>query len=134
MIKERTNISSVFLQDLIKRQPVFAPFTSPIYSNDAFGVLSFALESIKNKSFTDMMDNMFDQLGLSQTSYTTPSSDVQGVIPWNVSYSGWDIDEAAGNPYVPLLLYVVISITVPKQCRFNLRLNNGYVQSRSIHS
>lgn len=43
---------------------------------------------------------MFEQLGLSQTSYTIPSSDVQGVIPWNISYSGWDIDEAAGNPYV----------------------------------
>jgi CubicO group peptidase (beta-lactamase class C family) len=92
----------VFLQDLIKRRPVFAPFTSPIYSNDAFGVLSFALESITNKPFTDMMDNMFDQLGLSQTSYTTPSSDVilQGVIPWNISYRGWDTDEPAGDPFV----------------------------------
>jgi hypothetical protein len=102
----KTDIPAVFLQDLIKRQPVFAPFTSPIYSNDAFGVLSFALESITNKSFTDMMDSMFEQLSLSQTSYTTPSSDVQGVIPWNISYSGWDIDEAAGNPYGLLLIYV----------------------------
>jgi hypothetical protein len=61
-----------------------------------------------------MMDSMFEQLGLNQTSYTTPSSDVQGVIPWNTSYSGWDIDEAAGNPYVSLLIYGAISITVSK--------------------
>lgn len=47
-----------------------------------------------------MMNNMFDQLGLSSTSYTTPSSDTQGVIPWNISYSGWAIDEAATNPLV----------------------------------
>ena len=129
----KTDISAVFLQDFIKRRPVFAPFTSPIYSNDAFRVLSFALESITNPSFTDMMNNMFVQLDLSQTSYTTPTSDVQGVIPWNISYSGWDVDEAAGDPCVPLLLYVVISITVSKQCRFNLRLNSRYVQSQSIH-
>jgi CubicO group peptidase (beta-lactamase class C family) len=77
MILKLTNILEVFLQDLIKRRPIFAPFTSPIYSNGAFGVLSFALESITNKSFTDMMDNMFEQLSLSQTSYTTPSSDAQ---------------------------------------------------------
>ena len=77
----KTDISAVFLQDLIKRRAVFSPFTSPIYSNDAFGVLSFAVESITNQSFTDMMNNMFVQLDLSQTSYTTPTSDVQGVIP-----------------------------------------------------
>jgi len=96
------NKYEAFLQGLIKRSPVFAPFTSPIYSNDAFSLISFALEAITNKTFTDMMDNMFDQLNLYQTSYTTPSSDGQGVIPWNVSYSGWDLDEAATNPLVIL--------------------------------
>lgn len=92
------NPLSAFLKDLINHPPVFAPFTTPIYSNAAFGVLAFALENITNKSFPDMMASMYTKLNLTKTSYTTPNSTDGGVIPWNTTYAGWDIDEAAGDP------------------------------------
>jgi hypothetical protein len=47
-----------------------------------------------------MMDSTFARLSLNSTSYTTPTRSVNSVIPWNVTYSGWDIDLAATNPYV----------------------------------
>lgn len=69
----------VFLQDLIKHQPIFPPSTTSIHSNSihsngALPLLCFVLESITNKSFTDMMNNLFTQLDFSPTTYTTPNS------------------------------------------------------------
>jgi hypothetical protein len=52
----------VFLQDLIKHQLIFPPSTTSIHSSGASPLLYFALESITNKSFIDMMNNLFTQL------------------------------------------------------------------------
>lgn len=68
-----------------------------------------------------MMNSMFGHLDLSSTSYTTPNSTGNGVIPWNISYSGWGLDEAANNP----------SVTPPL---FSLPLTNTLHSSGSIYA
>lgn len=57
-----SKLPSLFLQDPIKHQLIFPPSTTSIHSSGAFPLLCFALESITNKSFTDMMNNLFTQL------------------------------------------------------------------------
>lgn len=79
-----------FLNGLAQRHPIFAPFSTPIYSNDAYQILTYALEGITNRTFEAMFQkDLVEQLGLTGTSYTAPSTVSRAVIPVNDSASGW---------------------------------------------
>jgi CubicO group peptidase (beta-lactamase class C family) len=74
------------------RDPVFAAFQTPIYSNSAFQLLAYALESITGKDFGVLMEEgLFKPLNLSQTSYSQPD-DSLGVILGNRTTTYWDSD------------------------------------------
>lgn len=71
-----------FFQGFNKRHPVFAPFTTPIYSNSAFVILAYVLEAITGSTFDKIMEgDVFGPLGLKFTSTSVPDVPGRGVIP-----------------------------------------------------
>lgn len=85
-----------------QKHPVYAPSTTPIYSNAAFQILAYALENITGRLFPDMLQtDMIDKLHLSDTSYSKPKNDSRGVITSsdrNSVTSYWDSDLADITP------------------------------------
>ncbi|KAK4160206.1 D-alanyl-D-alanine-carboxypeptidase/endopeptidase AmpH [Cladorrhinum sp. PSN259] len=87
-----------FFNGLLQAYPSYAPFTSPAYTNTGYQILSYALESIKGKSFESMMqDSILRPLGLNNTYYVSAPAEV-GAIPGNRSESGWDWQLGDENP------------------------------------
>jgi CubicO group peptidase (beta-lactamase class C family) len=81
-----------FFERFKQRHPVYATSTTPIYSNAAFQILSYALESITNKTFQSMIsEDMFGALSMSSTSLSTPNISL-GVIPNDPATSWWSVD------------------------------------------
>ncbi|KAF2187150.1 beta-lactamase/transpeptidase-like protein [Zopfia rhizophila CBS 207.26] len=85
-----------FFDALDDRQPTWAPNTTPIYSNTAFMILAYALESITGKSYNDILKStLVKPLGLTGTSTTKPD-DSRGAIPINTTVSSWNRDFGDG--------------------------------------
>lgn len=81
-----------FLRGFAQRDPVFATFQSPSYSNAAFEVLAHALEKITGRDFKTLIDEaLFKPLNLSRTSYNQPD-DSLGIIPGNRTTTFWNFD------------------------------------------
>ena len=88
-----------FFSGFSQRAPVFAPFTTPIYSNTAFRILSYAMENITGKAFASSLDDkIIKPLNLSRTSLHKPGNDAFGVIPFNATTSGWLYDLGDEGP------------------------------------
>jgi CubicO group peptidase (beta-lactamase class C family) len=96
-----------FFAGFTRRHPVFGPSTTPSYSNVAFQILSYALESITGRPFaTSMQSRIFDKLHLTDTSYSKPLNDSHGVIPpGDTAAVGWDINLGVFTPFVYLFIY-----------------------------
>ncbi|KAI1634075.1 beta-lactamase/transpeptidase-like protein [Biscogniauxia mediterranea] len=83
--------------------PSMVPFQTPAYSNVAFQLLGYALETITGQTFESLLeDTVIKPLGLNNTFVKAPE-DLRGIIPGNKTSTGWafDIGEstAAGNLY-----------------------------------
>ncbi|KAI2773964.1 beta-lactamase/transpeptidase-like protein [Daldinia loculata] len=83
--------------------PSLAPFQTPTYSNVAFQLLGYALETITGKTFQTLMEeSVIKPLGLNNTFLKAPE-DSRGIIPGDHYTTGWafDIGEsvATGNMY-----------------------------------
>ncbi|KAI6087749.1 beta-lactamase/transpeptidase-like protein [Hypoxylon rubiginosum] len=92
-----------FFAGIGKFYPSLAPFQTPAYSNVAFQLLGYALETITGKSFQTLMeDSVIGPLGLNNTFLRAPD-DSLGVIPGDRYETAWafDIGEsvATGNMY-----------------------------------
>ena len=79
------------------------PYTTPSYSNPAYGLLAYALENILNQEpFAQIMqDKLLDPLVLTRTLYNLPvnstlPSDV--IIPFNLTASGFTDDGGEDDP------------------------------------
>ncbi len=82
-----------------QRHPVVPSSSTPTYSNVAFQLLAYALETITGKNFEEMMEkDLLKNLGMSSTSYSTPNS-TQGAIPFNATYSSWKYSLGDLSPY-----------------------------------
>ncbi|KAH8881931.1 beta-lactamase/transpeptidase-like protein, partial [Thozetella sp. PMI_491] len=83
---------------LLKQYPIFATSHSPAYSNIAYTILAYALEKITGEDMESLMTETIVQLlGLGHSSYSkVPSSG--GVIPGDLTQSGWAWDIGADNP------------------------------------
>ncbi|KAI9687086.1 MAG: hypothetical protein M1822_002496 [Bathelium mastoideum] len=91
---------SQFLAALSTRQPVYAPNTTPIYSNTGFQILAYALESIAGRPLSEILqERIFSPLSLSSTFTTAPANDSQGVIPGDPGSSGWNFGLSMANGY-----------------------------------
>ncbi|KAI1416252.1 beta-lactamase/transpeptidase-like protein [Hypoxylon sp. FL1857] len=90
-----------FWDNFGKRNPVFAPYTSPLYSNTAFFILSLIVESVSGQYFSDFVQkNVLDAAGLSSTTYAKPDDKVGAIslndIIWNATLG---IEDPAGSFY-----------------------------------
>lgn len=89
---------------LLKQHPVFPTSHSPAYSNIAYTLLAYALETITGKDLDTVMTNgIFEALGMSHSSYTAVPS-TGGVIPGDPVTTFWavdaGIDSAGGSIYM----------------------------------
>lgn len=93
-----------FFNGFTKRHPVYAPFTTPVYSNTAFQILGYVIENVTGEPYEVAVEhNIFKPLDLSRTSLKPPRKSSWGVIP--VGDSWWDTDQggqssAGGNIYI----------------------------------
>ncbi|KAI0022493.1 beta-lactamase/transpeptidase-like protein [Xylariomycetidae sp. FL0641] len=83
--------------------PSLVPFQTPAYSNVAFQLLGYALETITGKTFEQLLqETLVEPLGLNST-YLRAPEESKGVLPRSPAAAGWTFDlgesAAAGNMY-----------------------------------
>ncbi|KAI0475625.1 beta-lactamase/transpeptidase-like protein [Xylariaceae sp. FL0804] len=85
---------TAFFEDYPTQHPVVSPFLTPVYSNAAYQILSYALENITNTSMPDLFNRaLVAPLGLRATHYTVPASTAGGFVPYgNTTASWWAAD------------------------------------------
>ena len=77
-----------YLSLLLKRHPLSMPYTSPMYSNIAYHLLGYALESMSGTNYSEAVaKSIFRPLQLNKTSAICPNEARVGVIP--PGDSGW---------------------------------------------
>jgi len=58
------------LKDMARRPPIYLPYTTPVYSNLGFAVLSLVVEGATKRSFKDVAQTeIFDVVGMTSTSF-----------------------------------------------------------------
>jgi CubicO group peptidase (beta-lactamase class C family) len=84
-----------YFQGFVQRRPVFLIQSTPIYSNTAFRILSYALEAIAGDDFENFMErNVIKLFRLDYTGFHKPA-DKLGVIPLGDSIWSYDIGDEA---------------------------------------
>lgn len=79
---------------LLSRPPVTSVFHMPSYSNMAYQLLAYAIESITGQSFADTVTKaLVEPLGLSRTFLSNPGNDSNAIIA-----EGWTEDLGDENP------------------------------------
>lgn len=92
--------TAAFFSDFLFRHPVLPPFESPVYSNAAFQILSYALENITGTSFQSLFQrSLIEALKLNATSYALPASSNSSVIPGKASLNLYGADLRDGAPF-----------------------------------
>ena len=92
--------SSQFLAALATRQPIYAPNTTPIYSNTGYQILALALERIVGLPISEIFQKrIFSPLSLSNTFASAPTNNSRGVIPGNPGSSGWNYAQGKASGY-----------------------------------
>jgi CubicO group peptidase (beta-lactamase class C family) len=90
---ERLILLIEYFEGFIHHHPVFLPYSTPIYSNTAFRILSYAIEAITGVTFDNLIEEcVFKHLLLNNTSMHNPA-DSLGVIPQGDSYWSYDIGD-----------------------------------------
>ncbi|TGJ83614.1 hypothetical protein E0Z10_g5138 [Xylaria hypoxylon] len=87
-----------FFSGIEQFYPSLPPFTTPAYSNVAFQLLGYALETITGKAFESLLEEtIIKPLDLKNTFLRAPEH-ARGVIPGDPDLTGWsfDLGEAAG--------------------------------------
>ncbi|KAF1968689.1 beta-lactamase/transpeptidase-like protein [Bimuria novae-zelandiae CBS 107.79] len=91
-------LASQFFNGLDIMYPSYAPWQTPTYSNVAYQLLSYALENITGKPFTDSLnDRIIKPLGLNRTFYDNPPEEY-GVIPGTVKDTYWAVSLGQASP------------------------------------
>jgi CubicO group peptidase (beta-lactamase class C family) len=79
-----------FLRLFNTRAPVFAPGSTPIFSNAGYIILAYALESITGQPFASLLNNsVLKPLKMTSTSLLEPASSEHGIIPSSPSSAKW---------------------------------------------
>lgn len=86
-----------FFASLDTRQPARRPNTSPGYSNTAYIILGYALQSITGHSFKEALQSLADALELTATSVETPDVS-RAAILMNLANSGFLINTGDAAP------------------------------------
>ncbi|OAX84396.1 hypothetical protein ACJ72_01228 [Emergomyces africanus] len=84
--------------EFINHHPVFAPFSTAIYSNVAFDIMSYAVEEFTGVAFEKSVErSVIDPLKLKRFSIQTPPA-VWGIIPFDPIISLWNASLGSGGP------------------------------------
>ena len=79
------------IRAFLQEAPVEAAFSTPIYSNGAYQILTYALEAITNRTMSDMItDDVFCPLDMDDSSYALKIN-ASGIIPNSTSGSFWNV-------------------------------------------
>ncbi|KAJ5445148.1 Beta-lactamase-related protein [Penicillium cf. griseofulvum] len=82
--------SSEFIRHLAKKTRVAPAGTTPSYSNMAFQVLGYIVEKRTGKPFNKVLQHdIFNVLGMTETSIFAPDKSTAGIIPVSKEASGW---------------------------------------------
>ncbi|KAL2836584.1 beta-lactamase/transpeptidase-like protein [Aspergillus pseudoustus] len=82
--------SDEFLQYLANQAPVAPPGVTPSYSNMAFQLLGYIVARRAGQPFGEVLQrDIFDVLGLTETSIFAPVNSSAGIIPTSKEASGW---------------------------------------------
>ncbi|KAJ9607217.1 hypothetical protein H2200_008289 [Cladophialophora chaetospira] len=91
-----------FFQNFLQRPPIYLPGTTPVYSNVAYQILIYALESITGQKFSVIFEkNLVQALNLTRTALSLPKNDTltkNGIIPVSVVESSWAFDAGDEDP------------------------------------
>lgn len=86
-----------YFQGLLRRAPIFAPQTTPIYSNTAYRLLGYILGAISGNRYDELLESsVLRPLNLTTTTYATPRGEGSWVIP--NGESGWYQDTGDETP------------------------------------
>ena len=97
--KHTLNNRSAYLDGVLKEPIAFGPSYTPVYSNTAFTLLALALENITGIPFEQMFkESLVDGLNLQHTTMSVPNTSDNGVIPGNLSITGWQDDLGVFGP------------------------------------
>lgn len=78
------------IRAFLQEAPVEQAFSTPIYSNGAYQILTYALEAITNRTMSDMItDDVFCPLNMNDSSYSLKAN-ASGIIP-NSNNSFWNV-------------------------------------------
>ncbi|MDI1484867.1 MAG: hypothetical protein OHK93_000001, partial [Ramalina farinacea] len=90
-----------YLEAVTKRPPIFLPWSTPIYSNLAYNLLSLALTNITNQTFAAALQkDMLDPLSLTSTGLSGTKNLSHVIIPGGLSDASIDTtDYASGELY-----------------------------------
>lgn len=92
-------IAPDFFADMFDQHPVVPSWHTPIYSNAAFQILSYALENITGEAFNETFQrSIIEPLNLNHTYLAAPSNVDLAVIPYNRSWSWFDWDMGEESP------------------------------------
>lgn len=98
-IKFYCNRSDFFANNLF-RAPNSPAFSTPIYTNIAFQILAYALESMTNTSFPDLFQTLLvERHSLKSTYFTVPPDSNNSVIPINANTSLYNVDFRDSSPF-----------------------------------
>lgn len=81
-----------FFQNEFLQYPIVAPYYQPVYSNNAYQILAYALEAMTNSSFEALVNETFSSLGMTGSSYLAPASSQNSIIPFNDSTAEYSQD------------------------------------------
>jgi hypothetical protein len=86
-----------FFNGLLQRAPVFAPQTTPVYSNTAYRMLGYIIQAIGGTRFDKLLhSSVLRPLNMTTTTYAIPSGGGSWVIP--NGESGWYQDTGDETP------------------------------------
>ncbi len=92
-----------FFRDFGKRDPVYAPFTTPVYSNVASAILSLVVEAASDGTYEDFVrGQILGPLGMTNTTvHSAPAEAGRGFIPLGETWWGGSLgyEDAAGGFY-----------------------------------
>ncbi|OJD26306.1 hypothetical protein ACJ73_02308 [Blastomyces percursus] len=89
---------SEMFAEFMEHHPVFAPFSTAIYSNVAFDIMGYILERITGVPFEKSVKrSIVDRLKLKRFGIETPP-EAWGVIPFDPLTSHWNASLGSGNP------------------------------------
>ncbi|KAK4942842.1 hypothetical protein LTR10_017418 [Elasticomyces elasticus] len=81
-----------FFANIANRPPVYAPFTTPVYSNVGYALLGLVIENVSGKTYADyLQDNILQPSNMTRTFVGAPLNSSIGFIPIETNWWGTNL-------------------------------------------